>query len=100
MHLDLAAALTLSASLELSRRGYRIVAHTEGSLVIEAAADKLTVDSQRLVEKVIAEHIGRFVMQPSEVVVACRRVSGWEEVENILLKDEARTKLGKPPWGS
>ncbi len=100
MHPDLVAALTLSASLELTRRGYRIVAHTEGSLVIEAEGEQLTDASQCLVETVIAEHLGLFVKQPDHVVVACRRVSGFEEIENYLLKDEARAKLGRPPFGA
>lgn len=100
MHLDLAAALTLSASLELSRRGYRVVAHTEGSLVIEAEGEQLTLESQRLVEKVIADHLALFLKQPDQVVTVCHRVCGWDEVEHYLLKDEARAKLGKPPWGA
>jgi len=94
---DLLAALVLSSAVEVIRRGYRVVAHFEGSLILEASGEQLTEDSQRVLEKIIADHIGLHLQKPELLtVVVCSRVCGFEAIEDVLLTPQARERLGRP----
>lgn len=97
MDQDLRESLVLSAGLELLKCAYRVVAHFGDSLIVEVNEAQIAEPGQRAAEKIVLDHVTQQLNPRERVEVACRRMCGWEGVEDALQTEENRLRLGKLP---